>query len=50
MATLSSTAWIIHDLGLASTIGGSMFGKIALHPSMHHISDAQQRDELADDA
>lgn len=50
MATLSSTAWIVHDLGLASTIGGSLFGKLALHPSIHHVADTQQRDELVDDA
>lgn len=50
MATLSSTAWIVHDLGLASSIGGSLFGKLAMHPSMTHVSSAQERDELADDA
>src|SRR6185503_21013121 len=32
-ATLSTTAWVLHDLGLATSVGGAVFGKAGLRPS-----------------
>jgi hypothetical protein len=29
-ATLSTTAWVLHDLGLATSVGGAVFGKAGL--------------------
>jgi hypothetical protein len=29
-ATLSTTAWVLHDLGLATSVGGTLFGKAGL--------------------
>ncbi len=29
-ATLSTTAWVLHDLGLATSVGGAVFGKTGL--------------------
>lgn len=39
----STTAWALHDLSLATSLGGSIYGKLALHPSVHTISDRRER-------
>jgi uncharacterized membrane protein len=46
MATLSTAAWIAHDLGLAAGVGGTLFGRVALHPSLKEVEDPQQRGRL----
>jgi hypothetical protein len=38
MAKLSSAAWMVHDLGLATTIGGTVFGRRALEPSLREVA------------
>lgn len=48
MAKLSSAAWIAHDVGLATAIGGQMFGQEALHPALSQITDRKERDQVAD--
>jgi hypothetical protein len=50
MAKLSSAAWIAHDVGLAAAIGGTMFGREALQPALHEISDRKERDQVSDTA
>jgi uncharacterized membrane protein len=51
MSYLSSAAWIAHDLGLATTIGGTLFGQRALHPALNErLDDDQQRMLVADAA
>ncbi len=51
MSYLSSAAWIAHDLGLATTIGGTLFGQRALHPALNErLDDDQQRMRVADAA
>jgi uncharacterized membrane protein len=51
MAKLSSAAWIAHDVGLATAIGGTLFGREALHPALREgIDDQQERDRIADAA
>jgi len=44
MATLSSAAWMAHDVGLATAIGGTMFGREALQPALGEISDRKERE------
>jgi hypothetical protein len=49
MATLSSAAWIAHDVGLATALGGTLFGREALHPALRAgIDDQEDRDRVAD--
>lgn len=50
MTTLSSAGWIAHDIGLATTIGGGLFGQYALEPSLDEISDPDERDQLSEKA
>ncbi len=51
MSYLTSAAWIAHDLGLATTIGGTIFGHRALHPALNErLDDDQQRRMVADAA
>lgn len=49
MAKLSSAAWIAHDLGLAASVGGTLFGRLALQPALQQIS-GKQRDQVSDGA
>src|SRR3954464_16017611 len=50
MATLSSAAWVVHDVGLAASIGGTLFGRAALEPSLDEIQDPAERDRVSADA
>ncbi|MDB4966845.1 MAG: putative rane protein [Myxococcales bacterium] len=50
MTMLSTTAWVVHDLGLASAFGGSLFGKLALEPAVHEVSDESERVRVEDRA
>ena len=47
MATLSTTAWVLHDLGLAAGFGGNLFGQLALNPSVAAVSDKRERGRVA---
>jgi uncharacterized membrane protein len=50
MSHLTSAAWIAHDLGLATTIGGTLFGQGALHPALRERLDDDQQSMLVADA
>jgi hypothetical protein len=50
MGTLSTSAWVLHDLGLAADLGGSLFGKLALNPSVESIADERERGKVVHDA
>jgi hypothetical protein len=50
MTMLSTTAWVVHDLGLASAFGGSLFGKLALEPAVGEVSDEKERVRVEDRA
>ncbi len=50
MTTLSSAGWIVHDVGLAASIGGVMFGQLALEPSLEEVSSPKERDDLSEKA
>src|SRR6187401_601462 len=39
-----------HDLGLAGLLGGNLFGRLALHPSVTEISDHAERGKLVNAA
>jgi hypothetical protein len=48
MTELSTAAWIAHDLGLAASLGGALFGRVALHPALCSISDRSERGRIAE--
>src|SRR5689334_22996656 len=50
MAKLSSAAWIAHELGLATAIGGTLFGREALQPALREIDSDIQRYSVSDAA
>jgi uncharacterized membrane protein len=39
-----------HELGMAALLGGNLFGRLALHPSVEKISDPRQRGEVVNAA
>jgi hypothetical protein len=47
MATLSTTAWVLHDLGLAAGFGGNLFGQIALNPAVRSLESKRDRGKVA---
>ncbi|HET9959924.1 MAG TPA: hypothetical protein VFQ61_35775 [Polyangiaceae bacterium] len=47
MATLSTTAWVLHDLGLAAGFGGNLFGQLALNPAVKVIDSKEQRSKVS---
>ena len=48
--TLANTTRAARDVGLAAWLGGSMFGKFALNPSLTQIADRAERGSVANDA
>ena len=50
MTTLSTAGWVVHDVGLATNIGGTMFGMMALEPSLSEVDDAHERDLVSQKA
>lgn len=47
---LTTSAYVLHNLGLASAFGGSLFGKVALNPSAKLISDKAERGKVVNAA
>jgi hypothetical protein len=47
---LTTSAYVLHNLGLAVGFGGSLFGQAALNPSVKLISDKQERAKLVNTA
>jgi hypothetical protein len=39
-----------HELGIAALLGGNLFGRLALHPSVDRISDPRERGEVVNAA
>jgi hypothetical protein len=50
MGTLSTTAWVLHDLGLAAGFGGPLFGEVALHKAVKSIQSEEERERVLDRA
>lgn len=48
--TLANSARAAHDVGLAAWLGGAMFGKFALNPSLEKISSPQERGSVSNAA
>jgi hypothetical protein len=46
MAKLSTSAWILHDLGMAAGFGGTLFGKAALDPAVREIRSEEERGKV----
>ena len=47
---LSQVGRAAHDLGLAGLLGGNLFGRLALHPSVTEISDKGERGKVVNAA
>src|SRR5215218_8231756 len=47
---LSQVGRAAHDAGLAGLLGGNLFGRFALHPSVTEISDPAERGKLVNAA
>jgi hypothetical protein len=47
---LSQAGRAAHDLGLAGMLGGTLFGRMALHPAVANISDPRERGEVVNAA
>jgi hypothetical protein len=47
---LSQVGRAAHDAGLAGLLGGNLYGRFALHPSVTEISDASERGKLVNAA
>jgi hypothetical protein len=43
---LSQVGRAAHDIGLAGLLGGNLYGRLALHPSVTEISDSAERGKL----
>ncbi|AKT42089.1 hypothetical protein [Chondromyces crocatus] len=50
MGKLSTSAWVLHDLGLAAGFGGPLFGKIALGEAVKDIHSEEERGLVLHDA
>ena len=48
--TLANTTRAAHDVGLAAWLGGAMFGKLALNPSLEKISSRPERGSVSNAA
>lgn len=47
---LSQVGRAAHDVGLAGMLGGNLFGRLALHPSVTEIADKTERGKLVNTA
>ena len=50
MRTLSTAAWVAHNLGLAACFGGLLFGKAALNPNLSAIESEAERGKILNTA
>ena len=47
---LSQAGWVVHEVGLATSIGGTLFGRAALEPSLEAVASASERDRVSAEA
>jgi hypothetical protein len=50
MSHLSTAAWAAHEVGLATAIGGTLYGRTALQPALDVITSPDERDRVSADA
>ena len=43
---LTTAAWVAHELGLAASFGGLLFGKLALNPNLEVVENKPDRGKL----
>jgi hypothetical protein len=48
--TVSSVGRAAHDAGLAALLGGNLYGRLAMHPSLGKISDSSERGKVLNHA
>ena len=46
MTKLTTAAWVAHELGLAASFGGVLFGKTALNPNLDTLDSKADRGKL----
>ncbi|MEO6575299.1 MAG: hypothetical protein ABIP89_15745 [Polyangiaceae bacterium] len=46
MTKFSTTAWVLHDLGLAAGFGGNLFGQLAMNPAVKVIESKRERGKV----
>ena len=46
MPKLTTAAWVAHELGLAASFGGVLFGKLALNPKLEVLDSKPDRGKL----
>ncbi len=47
---LSQAGWVVHEVGLATSIGGTLFGRAALEPSLNVVASPEERDRVSANA
>lgn len=50
MTKLSTFGWILHDLGLASVFGGTLFGTLAMNQAIGKVSSKEERGKVLNTA
>ena len=50
MTKFSTAAWVAHNLGLAAWFGGTLFGKLALNPSVEIVDSKEERGKVLNSA
>ena len=50
MSNTSNAAGIAHNLGLAAWFGGTLFGQVALNPTVSSISDRRERGRVLNES
>ncbi len=50
MTKLTTAAWVVHELGLATSFGGVIFGKLALNPTLDVIDSKPDRGKVLNSA
>jgi hypothetical protein len=46
----SKTGRVVHDLGLLTWFGGTLFGQVSLNPAVSSISDESERGRILNEA
>lgn len=46
VSNLSSAAWVAHNVGLAASFGGTLFGRVALNPKLGILESGSERGKL----
>jgi hypothetical protein len=50
MTALSTAACTAHGIGVATAVGGTLFGRAALQPALRELEDPENRDSVSSEA